>query len=258
MLARELSRATAWDGSRQPLLWHGGCCGQGATCRPSRAACEPDPSEHLRWVCVRERCLSGPHPPQAPLRPSALLVGDSFFMRRFPKSILCPLSEPAAPLPGWIWPGAAHAGCAQSPPAPTASHPAALRGVRASRHGFAGRETNLGPAAFTCQSPGSLFPLLQKCWCAQAGGAEPSFIPTAQRDWGLCSPPSHPEAPSSRTSSSPPFLLLLPRRLGVFSFLQPPRGLGHRKCSKIHQAPGAGPSQPNFSPLPPLAFVFSS
>lgn len=87
---------------------------------------------------------------------------------------------------------------------PTCPHSIPPRGVRASRRGFAGREMNLGPAAFTCQSPRSLFPLLQRCWRAQAGGAEPSFIPTAQRDWGLCSPPSHPEAPPSRTSSSPP------------------------------------------------------
>lgn len=57
--------------------------------------------------CACVWCLSGTHPPQAPIHPSALLVGDSFFIRRFPKSILCPLSKPVASLPGWIWPGAA-------------------------------------------------------------------------------------------------------------------------------------------------------
>lgn len=56
--------------------------------------------------CACVWCLSGTHPPQAPIHPSAWLVGDSFFMRRFPRSILCPLSKPVASLPGRIWPGA--------------------------------------------------------------------------------------------------------------------------------------------------------
>lgn len=66
--------------------------------------------------CACVWCLLGTHPPQAAIHPSALLVGDSFFMRRFPKSILCPLSKPVASVPGWIWPGAAQSWvCAELP-----------------------------------------------------------------------------------------------------------------------------------------------
>lgn len=74
-------------------------------------------SEHLRWA----RCAASPgaaSPPQAPFRPAARLVGDSFFMRRFPTLIPCPLSEPVASLPGWIWLGAERCGAHAEPPSP--------------------------------------------------------------------------------------------------------------------------------------------
>lgn len=114
--------------------------------------------------CACVWCLSGTHPPQAPIHPSALLVGDSFFMRRFPKSILCPLSKPAASVPGWIWPGAAQSWVRAELPFSKSSHPAVCQKGLSFKQSFRREGDQPGPNHFHVPEPntgGRVF--LQPC-----------------------------------------------------------------------------------------------